>query len=814
MRRLPRLVTPLILLAGTITWAATPSVTAIRPAGAQRGTEVEVTFAGARLGDAQEILFFQPGIETISLEKLDDNSVKARLRIHEDAPLGLHDLRVRTATGLSELRTFSVGALPEITEQEPNNDFGSPQAIPLGVVVNGVAENEDVDYFAVEARKGERITAEVEGIRLGITLFDPFVAILDSERFELSSSDDAALVWQDGTASIVAPEDGTYIIQVRESAYAGNGECLYRLHVGRFPRPRAVYPAGGPMGETLEVTWIGDVAGDTTAPVTLPNAPDEDYGILAQDEHGVAPTPNAFRISPFGNVLEVEPNDDHASATPSSPPIALNGVIQHEGDTDFFSFQATKGQVLDIEVFARRLRSPLDSVLHVARKGGNYIAGADDSVGPDSKLRFTAPEDGDYVVYLHDHLKKGSPAHVYRIEITPVAPRLVMGIPNESMRRGTGAQVVEVPRGNRQSILVTATRVDFGGDLNLAAENLPEGLVMEADSMPAGQGVFPVLFTATAEAPLGGSLAVIAGAHVDPNVQVPSTFRQTSELVLGANNVPFWNRSVDRFAAAVTEQSPFSINIVEPQVPLVRNGTMELKVVATRQEGFTAPIALRLPWLPPGVGASGSIVIAEGQNEALIPMNANGNAELRTWKIVVDGTAATATGPLRVSSQLAKLEIAEPFVALGFQPATVEQGKSVDFLVNVTKLRDFPGEAVVELIGLPNAATTQARSITPDDAQVIFPISTTDQTPDGKHANLFCRVVVTMNGEPIVHNLGSGEIRVDKPLVPQAEVAATAAPMPEPQPEGPVEPPLSPLEKLRKEAAERARSAAAENPRD
>ena len=36
----------------------------------------------------------------------------------------------------------------------------------------GVVDNEDIDHFVVEAKKGQRITAEVEGIRLGITLFD------------------------------------------------------------------------------------------------------------------------------------------------------------------------------------------------------------------------------------------------------------------------------------------------------------------------------------------------------------------------------------------------------------------------------------------------------------------------------------------------------------------------------------------------------------------------------------------------------------------------------------------------------------------
>src|SRR3954453_22131072 len=108
--------------------AASPSLTAVRPVGAQRGTEVEVTLSGARLGDAQEILWYQPGIQTLSITKVDDNNVKAKLKIAPDCALGIHDLRVRTATGVSDHRTFSVGPYPVVNEVEPNNDFAKPQA--------------------------------------------------------------------------------------------------------------------------------------------------------------------------------------------------------------------------------------------------------------------------------------------------------------------------------------------------------------------------------------------------------------------------------------------------------------------------------------------------------------------------------------------------------------------------------------------------------------------------------------------------------------------------------------------------------------
>jgi hypothetical protein len=38
-------------------------------------------------------------------------------------------------------------------------------------------------------------------------------------------SDDTPLVYQDSVISIVASEDGTYVIQVRESAFGGSAEC-------------------------------------------------------------------------------------------------------------------------------------------------------------------------------------------------------------------------------------------------------------------------------------------------------------------------------------------------------------------------------------------------------------------------------------------------------------------------------------------------------------------------------------------------------------------------------------------------------------
>jgi hypothetical protein len=776
--------------------AASPSVGSSVPVGGQRGTEVEVVFNGGSLADAQEILWYEPGIAVKELQPAGENQVKAKLAIAADCRLGIHDYRIRTASGISNLRTFHVGALSEVAEVEPNSDFAQPQAIHLNSTVNGVVDTEDVDYFVIEAKKGTRINVELEGLRMGNTFFDPYVAIMNQGRFELANSDDAALLRQDCVASLLAPEDGKYIVQVRESAFGGNGACNYRLHVGTFPRPRAVVPAGGKPGSTLEVRYLGDVAGEKVAQITLPTAETPDFGVYAQDEQGIAPSANAFRLSDLHNLIESEPNNAPAQANPFTAPLALNGVISEPGDIDCFKFKAAKGQVFDIQVYARRIRTPLDPVLSVLAPNGNGLAGSDDSAGPDSYIRFTAPEEGEYTLQLHDHLRKGGPEYAYRIELTPVKPMLTMGLPEQSQFVDI---VAPVPRGNRFAFLVSGSRADFGGELSVDVRHLPAGVQLETVPMAANQTIVPVLLTAAPEAALAGSLADVVGRWTDPNQNVEGHLSQLTSLVRGQNNIRMWDRETHRLAAAVTEEAPFSLEVIEPKVPLVRGGTMNLKVVAKRKEGFNAAIAVRLLYNPPDVGSAGSVAIAEGQSEALIPMNAGGGAELRTWKIAVLGDSNAGRGTITVSSQLANLTIAEPYFGFAFQAAAVEQGKETDVVIQVSKNRDFPGAAKVELLGLPNEVTAEPKEITKDSSELVFRVKTTANSPAGKHPTLLCRATVTENDEPIVHMIGTGELRIDTPLPPKADAPPQPAVAAPPMPEKPPEKRLTRLEQLRLE---------------
>ena len=104
--------------------------------------------------------------------------------------------------------------------------------IDTNVTIEGAVAREDEDYFLVKLKQGQRLTAELEGVRIkkgrSNPFFDPYIAILNSERFELATSDDAPLLQQDCLCSIEAPADGDYIIVVRDSSFGGNND-RYRL---------------------------------------------------------------------------------------------------------------------------------------------------------------------------------------------------------------------------------------------------------------------------------------------------------------------------------------------------------------------------------------------------------------------------------------------------------------------------------------------------------------------------------------------------------------------------------------------------------
>lgn len=549
----------IILLASISTvQAGSPRLARIVPPGGQRGTTLDVYLNGRYLDRPREVMFYEPGIAVEAIELLageveingrkerveDGTRVRVRLNVADNCALGPHGLRLVTANGLTEYQRFFVGPFPTVEEDEPNQKRNDKREnakdVPLNsTVVGRMNDPPDVDTYRIVVQRGQRISAEIEAARIGVErgIPDLYLAILDADGKPLAEADDSALLVQDPVASVLADRDGAYFVQVRHSIYNAAGET-YRLHVGNFPRPTGLYPAGGQAGTELKFQVLGDPRAAWSTSVRLPGGSaspgasglaasasgSHDFPYVAVDaDTGVsAPSPNTLRVSPFPNVLEAEPNDtpDAVSAGDAVElPVAFNGIIEKPGDVDCFRFKARKGDRFKVHALAQTIGSPLDPTIWIRSLGarpGPVVRATDARLNQlglpgvgglvretlDPIIEFTVPSDGEYVLGVEGDRQEGGSDYVYRVECQPEIDAVFTYIPAEPENRFSPQlrQVVIVPAGNRYNtqVAIVNTNRPFNGDLELAAVGLPEGVTMSAPRLSPGMTRVPVVFEAAA----------------------------------------------------------------------------------------------------------------------------------------------------------------------------------------------------------------------------------------------------------------------------------------------------------------------------
>ncbi|MCP4812648.1 MAG: hypothetical protein GY888_09085, partial [Planctomycetaceae bacterium] len=226
----------------------------------------------------------------------------------------------------------------------------------------------------------------------------------------------------------------------------------------------------------------------------------------------------------------MEPNQDLATATPVEFPSAFNGILGEVGDIDFFKFTAKKGQVYDVECYARRIQSPVDPVIHIYKPDNGVLGSNDDSRGPDSYLRITIPADGEYKLRVTDLLGQGGPEYIYRVELNPIVPTLSLGIPRVA-RYSQDRQRIYVPQGGRFATILSASRENFGGELELLPSDLPAGLTVIAQTMPANLNTMPVVFEAAIGAPVAGRLIKFGARLKSDEKNITGSFRNKADYV-------------------------------------------------------------------------------------------------------------------------------------------------------------------------------------------------------------------------------------------------------------------------------------------
>ena len=778
--------------------AFSPLLNLLNPPGGQLGTEVDVTIQGERLDDINGALFYEPGLSLSGIQIKDGKQATAKLAIAADAALGEHSFRLTSPGGLTELRTFWVGAFPVVPENEPNGLTDQARRIELNQTVLGVSGDEDDDCFVVTLKKGQRLSAEVEAMRLGRTMFDASLAILDARGFELAICDDAPLLRTDAFVSILAPEDGDYRIVVREAAYEGNNQCQYRLHIGTFPRPKAVFPTGGKPGETLEFTFIGDPTGPIKQTVTLPPEARPDFPLFALQDGLSSPSPHWITVSPLESARDNETSHDPKSAAPlPALPCAAQGVTDPEKPSDWFKFTAKKGQALVLRAIARAHRSPLDPVIAIHAADAKLIVANDDQGAPDSVIQWTCPADGEYLVQIRDQLRRTGPDFTYRIEINEKSPSIAATLPTIERVNSQKWKTFAVPRGNRYAAVINIARENIACDAVFEAASLPAGVTMSGGRVPRSATSFPVVFEAAADAPEGAALHAFRIRSEGTPQPISGQLIDTIHHIDINNQGPYHSASFDRIATAVIQEVPFKVDLDTPPAPIVKNGTLVLKVRATRQAGFAEKITVRFLWSPPGISGPVTIEIPGDKSEADYEIHASADAGVGDWQVCVLAEAATPKGPVLTSSALIPLKIAEPYVSLALDLAATEPGKPGAMLAKIENLRPFTGPAKVDLSGLPHGVTCPQQSFTAEQTEITFPLQIAADARTGKHSGLFCVVAVPENGASVIHQTAmGGTLRIDPPAK-EPEKPAAAAPAASAVAAPAAAKPLSRLEQLR-----------------
>ncbi len=814
-----------------------PSVENVSPRGWHRGAEVELAIVGRGLFAPKDLLFYRPGIEVLSVAEadtrpMDDRErydyrrrkqdearrakeefdaealvyppkeskpgerVVAKLRIAADAEPGEYPFRLHARGGMGSLMTFWVGSLPTVAEDEPATRGGENEAaedaqeVALGSTVNGAIAPYDKDVFKVRASAGQRITAEVEAVRLAISerneYLDLQLTLRDAGGAVLATADDSDLFLEDPYLSAVAPADGDYFITAEESVPTGSSRGpVYRLHLHDGPRPAALFPPGGRPGERLKSRAL---AADGTElgefELKLPEAPGAHAARLADG----APSGTPVRVFDGTNVIEAEPNGapDNATGAGASAPVALNGILAEDGDLDIFRVRLDGGKRYTVQLFGAALGSPIDARMWIAPADRPDKRQRSDDCGEeelgvamaesvrdrlDPAMTFEPDAGGDYLIGVENGRGTGAPHAVYRVEIAEASTGVLTAIVprrNNEPRYGNRVQVFPGGRFNAVVALSDAFGSEAEGEFELVADGLPAGVTLKAPRFSSANTRLPVVFEAAPGAEPEAALVELRARPAGGGGALPGGFRSTVPFNGAGGNRYLYHVFLDKLAVGVVEGAPFTVEVDAPKAALTQDGELPIQVRVERRPGFEGSIEIDAPWLPPNCGRSSPIVLRSDETEAQFIVGARRNTPPEDYQLAL--TAITREGDRRTgdrvyfaSTPLVPLRVVEPYLSARMPRVAVEIGKTSEFTVTLEPITEFEGRAKAVLDRLPDGIEMVGGPVefSPGDTELNFTVRATDAALTGTYRGMRLELEFTDKGQAVTQISGYGTLRVD-----------------------------------------------------
>jgi hypothetical protein len=483
------------------------------PTGGQRGTAVDVEVLGANLDGLQRIESDCDGVlgDVLSSTFL---SARVRLAIAPDSPAKLCQVRMFSRQGASNLEVFRVSELPQQVEREPNNTPETAQHLEIPSLIDGrLYPDEDVDFYAVTAKAGEEITAEIFASRNGSGL-NAEMYLLDAAGTRLAIGDN-----EEGSDPVIRyrfQKDGEYRLAVRGTFGAlnisfptGHPAYVYQLRVTRaVPNLKVVRPFSFTTQQSFPMRVTGErlasveslIFSDPNMKATIvERSPDE---IVAQVNAGpggagvrkmwavagaVRSTPVNLLVATAGDRRDPEPHHSKERAANLAPGEAVAGQIAAPGDVDFYSFQAPADGLYVAELEAGRFPSMLDPKVEIVDDSGKVLKSADGAPGADVKIERKLKKDEKvYLKVSQSVLNYAGPGYTYRLLVRKGQPTFAIssGSKQPSPKYLAGGDRVYAARGGELALAMKITLKegfeDTGAPIRLEVEGLPQGVSVES----------------------------------------------------------------------------------------------------------------------------------------------------------------------------------------------------------------------------------------------------------------------------------------------------------------------------------------------
>jgi hypothetical protein len=471
-------------------------------------------------------------------------SILLRVTVDAHAALGNHELRLLTSQGLTNPLNFLFDRLPETTRPFQHvplplaaggglpllaNAHAEASEVPLEIalpaIVNGQMMPGSTDRYRFHAGKGQKIVISAMTRTLIPYMSDAvpgwFQAVLtltDSKGAELASTDHFRFSQEPVIEEEIA-EEGEYILSVRDVLNRGREDFVYRIAIGEIPYVTGIFPMGGKSGAHARVEAEGWNLAATQFKSSVSEPGIHEFSPGEKGWSGVNSV--AFSVDTLPETVEKQESSGAAHARRIKLPQIVNGRIERPGDVHFFRIDGKAGEEMVAEVEARRLGSPLDSVLTLTDAHGKQLAFNDDfedkgaallTHQADSRLIYRFPAKGAYYLQLADVEQNGGPDFAYRLRISHPRPDFEVRFAPSSINLRPGRTI--------PATVLLIRRDGFDGAVTLRFKDGPPGLVLGGGMIPAGTDTVRVSLTAppaAIAAPSGFALegeAIIDGRTV------------------------------------------------------------------------------------------------------------------------------------------------------------------------------------------------------------------------------------------------------------------------------------------------------------